>query len=297
MTSRLLAQGLRRLGLPEGAVVLAHSSLRSLAPIPDRAGTLFRGLREVIGRTGTIVVPTFTPGNSLSSAAYRAVVQTMPPAERTEYHRAMKPFDPATTPSDVGHFSEFVRTAENAVRSAHPQTSFAAVGTAADFLMAKHSLDNHLGERSPLARLYECGAYILLVGVGYSCCSAFHLAEYRYTCKPPRRSYQAVVLENGRRLWHRFVDIRLDDSDFALLGDHMERELSVSHDSVLGADMRLFTLRDAVDFATVWFRKNRNRPTLHISPPVGYPPVSGGPRDDCRESVLLSELRADAFRG
>ena len=257
MTGHLLAQGLRRLGLPAAATVLVHSSLRSLAPIPDPAGTLFRGLREVIGRAGTIVVPTFTPGNSLCSSAYRTAVRLMPAAERTEYHRAMPPFDPATTPSTVGQFSEFVRTAENAVRSTHPQTSFAAVGSAADLLMAKHSLDSHLGERSPLARLYERGAYILLVGVGYSCCSAFHLAEYRYTLKPPLRAYQAVVLDNGRRLWRRFVGVRLDDSDFALIGDHMEQELSVSRDTVLGADMRLFTLRDAVDFAEVWLGKNR----------------------------------------
>jgi aminoglycoside 3-N-acetyltransferase len=257
VTGGQLAQGLRRLGLPEAAEVLVHSSLRSLEPIRDRAGVLFHGLREVIGRAGTIVVPTFTPGNSLSSAAYRAAVRMMPPAERTEYHRAMQPFDPATTPSAVGQFSEFVRTAENAVRSAHPQTSFAAVGSAADLLMANHALDNHLGENSPLARLYERGGYILLVGVGYSSCSAFHLAEYRYTIAPPLRAYQAVVLENGRRQWHRFVDVRLDDSDFALIGDHMERELSVSRDTVLGADMRLFALREAVDFATVWLGKYR----------------------------------------
>jgi aminoglycoside 3-N-acetyltransferase len=252
-----LAQGLRRLELPAAAVVLVHSSLRSFARIPDRAGTLFRALREVIGPDGTIVVPTFTPGNSLSSAAYRAAVRTMPPAERTEYHRAMKPFDPVTTPSALGQFSEFVRTAENAVRSTHPQTSFAAVGRTADFLMAEHSLESHLGERSPLARLYDRGAYILLVGVGYSCCSAFHLAEYRYTLEPPQRAYQAVVMEQGRRRWRRFLDVRLDDSDFALIGNHMEQEMSVSRDTVLGADMRLFRLREAVDFATVWLNKNR----------------------------------------
>lgn len=252
-----LAQGLRRLGLPAGAVVLVHSSLRSLAPIPDRAGTLFRSLREVTGPDGTIVVPAFTPGNSRSSAAYRAAVRTMSPAERAEYHRAMNPFDPMRTPSAVGQFSEFVRTAENAVRSTHPQTSFAAVGRSADLLMENHSLDCHLGENSPLARLYESGAFILLVGVGYSCCSAFHLAEYRYTLEPPQRAYQAVVLDQGRRRWCRFLDVRLDDSDFALIGNHMEQEMSVSYDTVFGADMRLFALRDAVDFATVWLGKNR----------------------------------------
>ncbi|HEX6471375.1 MAG TPA: AAC(3) family N-acetyltransferase [Streptosporangiaceae bacterium] len=257
MTAAQLATGLRRLGLPAGATVLVHSSMRSLGRIPDRPGTLFRALREVLGPGGTTVVPTFTPGNSLTSTMYQAAVEMMPPKERTEYHRAMKPFDPATTPSALGCFSEFVRTAEGAVRSAHPQTSFAAVGGGADSLMARHDLDNKLGERSPLARLYDRRAYILLVGVGYSCCSAFHLAEHRYTAKPPLRAYHAVVLENGRRVWRRFLDVRHDDSDFALIGKHMEQKISVSHDTLVGADIRLCELRAAVDFATGWLRENR----------------------------------------
>jgi aminoglycoside 3-N-acetyltransferase len=33
------------------------------------------------------------------------------------------------------------------------------------------------GEHSPLARLEEVGAQVLLLGVGYDVCTAFHLAE------------------------------------------------------------------------------------------------------------------------
>ena len=73
------------------------------------------------------------------------------------------------------------------MRSAHPQTSFAALGPKARELMNDHAVDCHLGECSPLGRLYEEGAWILLLGVGYATCSAFHLAEYRYTPNPPTR--------------------------------------------------------------------------------------------------------------
>ena len=53
--------------------------------------------------------------------------------------------------------------------------------------MADHRLESHLGEYSPLAKLYRMEASVLLLGVGYQVCSAFHLAEYRYVESPPTR--------------------------------------------------------------------------------------------------------------
>ncbi|WP_106397098.1 aminoglycoside N(3)-acetyltransferase [Actinocorallia populi] len=259
MSGSELSAALRRLGLGADAVVLVHSSLRSLAPLPGRAAALLDALREVTGPGGTVVVPTFTPENSRTSSAYLTAVRGLGPTGRTEYHRRMKPFDPATTPSATGLFTEYLRTSENAVRSAHPQTSFAAVGPRADFLTADHALNCHLGEESPLSRLYDAGALVLLIGVGYGRCTAFHLAEYRYHENPPVQEYQAVVLDRGERRWRRFRDIRLDDSDFELLGKEMEREVPVAHDTFFGSELRMFALRDAVDFAKRWLRDVRIR--------------------------------------
>ena len=42
-----------------------------------------------------------------------------------------------------------------------------------------HAPDCRLGERSPLARLEELHARVLLLGAGYDACTGFHLAEYR----------------------------------------------------------------------------------------------------------------------
>ena len=52
-------------------------------------------------------------------------------------------------------------------------------------LAEDHRRNCHLGEHSPLGKLYQMGAYVLLLGVGYERCTAFHLAEYRYTESPP----------------------------------------------------------------------------------------------------------------
>ena len=90
---------MRSLGLGRGMILLVHSSLRSLGSVGDRAETLFGALRDVIGPEGTIVVPTFTPGNSLTSGVYRMRTNRLPAEKRTAYHRNMPAFDPLTTPS------------------------------------------------------------------------------------------------------------------------------------------------------------------------------------------------------
>ena len=102
----------------------------------------------------------------------------------------MLAFDPEATPTSAGAVAEALRTTPGAERSDHPQSSFAAVGHDARELMAGHRLNCHLGEDSPLAKLYERDASILLLGVEYLSCTAFHLAEYRYT----KRATDARVL-------------------------------------------------------------------------------------------------------
>lgn len=45
--------------------------------------------------------------------------------------------------------------------------------------MADHSLDDALGEGSPLARVYDLDGQVLLLGVGHDNNTSLHLAEYR----------------------------------------------------------------------------------------------------------------------
>ena len=110
----------------------------------------------------------------------------------------------------MGAFAEYLRTRPSASRSSHPQVSFAAIGPRARACTSVHDLDCHLGDRSPLGWLYAADAAILLLGVGYSACTAFHLAEYRLPGERPQRRYQCFTAEGGKRVEHEFTDIDLD---------------------------------------------------------------------------------------
>ena len=123
--------------------------------------------------------------------------------------------------------------------------------------MADHQLESHLGERSPLAKLYDRDAQVLMLGVGYGYCTAMHLAEYRYTARPPRQTYTCVVTTDGRRGWIGYHDVVLDDNDFEEIGKSLAAEIAVGHGYVGHAECCLMSLRDTVDFAVKWMAEYR----------------------------------------
>ncbi|WP_240802498.1 AAC(3) family N-acetyltransferase [Streptomyces sp. A0642] len=258
---RRLAAQLTSLGVERGGVLLVHASLRAVGAVDGGADTVAAALRDALGPGGTLVVPAFTPENSDTSAHYQARVRGLGDREREAVRTAMPAFDPATTPApSMGRLSETVRRTPGAVRSAHPQTSFAASGPLAGHVVEGHHPDCHLGEDSPLARLHGLSAQILLLGTGFGSCTAFHLAEYRVP-SPPRRTYRCVVRDGGGRRWWEYEDVALDDSDFTALGADFERSghgTAVRTGPVGSAPSRLFEFAAAVEFASQWLPAHRS---------------------------------------
>jgi aminoglycoside 3-N-acetyltransferase len=253
-TRASLADDLRSLGIRPGDVTLVHSSLRSLGWVCGGAVAVVQALLDVLGPGGTLVVPTHTTGNS-DPMHWRnpPVPESWWPVIREH----MPAFDPAVTPcSGLGVIPELVRTWPGAVRSDHPHTSFAAVGPAATALMAGHRLDCQLGEHSPLATLARAGATVLLLGVGFDKCTAFHLAEYRIPWSPRHEFGTAVLTPEGRR-WVTYSDVGINSDDFADLGTAFDDTGEVVRGTVGEADCRLFPVASAVEFAVGWLTRHR----------------------------------------
>ncbi|MGW7368716.1 aminoglycoside N(3)-acetyltransferase [Streptomyces sp. NPDC054841] len=247
-----LVRQLARLGLREGSTVLVHAGLGGTGL---DARTLRDALLTALGENGTLVVPAFTPENSETSAAHLRRVAGMTPTQAAAFRATMPAFDPATTPCPgMGRLAESVRTTRGAVRSAHPQTSFAALGRRAHELLSRHPLHSHLGPESPLGALYRAGADVLMINVGFAVCTAFHLAEYRPGA--PRRRYRCVVRGTDGPEWTEYEDVSLDDSDFEAVGAAFA--WNVEQKGQLGRTVaRLFSIKNAVDHAVVWMSEKR----------------------------------------
>ncbi|MEW2394936.1 AAC(3) family N-acetyltransferase [Streptomyces sp. NPDC046862] len=252
VTRDSLAEGLRSLGVQPGETLLVHSSLSALGWVNGGAVTVVLGLLDALGPDGTLVVPTQT--GDLSDPA----LWSNPPVPEEWWaaiRATMPAYDPLVTPSrGVGVIPETVRTWPGAHRSAHPQTSFAALGPRAAALVDGHAPDCRLGERSPLAQLERTGARVLLLGAGFDACTSFHLAEYRIP---------TPLVEVGRPApggaWETVPEVSITSDRFDELGHDFERDRPVVRGRVGAADARLFPVADAVAYAERWLPVHRPR--------------------------------------
>jgi aminoglycoside 3-N-acetyltransferase len=272
VTNEHLHRDLAALGLPAGGTLLVQASMRAIGWVDGGAYALLTALRDTVGPLGSIAAPTQTTDNSTTSREFRAAVAGLDAPARQAMEDRITGFDPATSVSyRMGRFAEAVRTSGDAFRSAHPQTSFAAVGPAARWLTAVHDLESHLGWRSPLGRLYATDATIVLIGLPFASCVGIHLAEYRLDPPPPTRPYRCFVLRDGVRTQVDFVALDHDDSDFGRLGDALQATGSVRTGTVGTATTRVVSLKRAVDFAAGWMATHR-RPRAG-GPPAHRPPT------------------------
>ncbi|MEU9403505.1 AAC(3) family N-acetyltransferase [Streptomyces sp. NPDC048242] len=251
ITRETISARLRELGVEPGETLLVHSSLSSLGWVNGGPVAVVQGLLDALGPTGTLAVPAHSADLS-DPALWR---NPPVPEEWWERVRATMPvYDPRTTPTrGIGVIPETVRTWPGALRSAHPHTSFAALGPRAAEITEDHAPDCRLGERSPLARLEKLGARVLLLGAGYDSCTAFHLAEYRVPAP------LVPVGRPGPEGWETVTEVSISSDRFDELGHDFERDRPVVRGRIGTAETRLFPLPDAVAYAQRWLPVHRPR--------------------------------------
>ncbi|MFD2332799.1 aminoglycoside N(3)-acetyltransferase [Cohnella sp. GCM10020058] len=213
-------------------------------------------LLQAVGENGTIVMPAQSGDWSDPAEWQNPAV----PADWLEtIYQEMPGFDPVLTPTRrMGRIAELFRTWPGTLRSSHPQVSFTANGRHAAYIVSEHPLTPQFGEQSPLGRLCELNAKVLLLGAGYESCTCMHLAETRVPDMPTKRMGTAVLID-GERSWRRFDDYAYDADDFDKIGIPFDKSGHVASGRIGEAECRLFGARQAVDAAEKWLTANRNR--------------------------------------
>lgn len=145
------------LGVLEGDSLLVHSSLNSIGRFQDRAAILVEAFLQVLGPSGTLLMP---------ALSYENVTTKLPV------------FDQRQTPSCVGGLTEFFRKMLGVQRSIHPTHSVCSAGKNTKLLLDRHRLDQTpCGPNSPFKKLQEVNGKILFLGCGVPPNTSMHAIE------------------------------------------------------------------------------------------------------------------------
>jgi aminoglycoside 3-N-acetyltransferase len=170
VTRSRISHDLAELGLADGDVVMFHTRMSAIGYVAGGTQTIISALRDVVGSAGTLMV---TCGwNDAPPYGLLTWPQAWQDAMREE-HPAYDP-DLSEADHDNGRLPEALRRRPGAVRSRHPDVSFAVLGAVAEELMADHSWDDFHGSGSPLARLVAHGGRVPMLGAPLDTMTLLH---------------------------------------------------------------------------------------------------------------------------
>ncbi len=258
ITVAQILSDLKKLGLAAGDTVLVHSSLSSLGWVAGGEQAVVEALLQAVLPSGTLVMPTH------SSHLTEPRLWQNPPVPESfwEIIRAETPaYNPYLTPTcGMGAIVNCFLRVPGVFRSSHPTHSFAAFGDKAAQIISSHSLEDGMGENSPLARLVELNAKILLLGVGFESCTMLHLAEVRANYSDKGSMLQgSPMMVDKQRLWVEYRELNYNSDDFVNLGDDFLAAGHAKTGSVGLSKSHLLYADQLLRFAIPWLEKHRNQ--------------------------------------
>lgn len=256
VTKSELVRDLRNLGLAAEDCAIVHTSLKNLGYVCGGAQTVIEALIEVVGENGTLVMPTQSWKNlDPETGVHWEVDESQWDIIRENWPAYDKHLTPTNT---MGAVAEMFRQWPGSIRTDHPARSLCAWGKHAAYLTQTHTLSDIFGETSPLAKLYDLDAKVLLLGVGYDKNTSLHLADVRADYPGKHNCVEhSAIFENGKRVWRAYETLFVDGEDFDAIGAAFEAENEVAIGPVGCATSRLMKQRQLVDFAVKWIEKNR----------------------------------------
>jgi len=258
VTTASLCRDLQAIGIKAGDNLLVHCAFSKLGSPYGGVQALIDALQRTLTEAGTLVMPTHTTHLTEPS---RWENPPAPEAWWPDIRAGLPAYDAERTPTRaMGMLAETFRRYPQVVRSNHPHGSFAAWGKEAQSVTAQHKYPGIFGEDSPLARLYERNAKVLLIGVGHGNNTSLHLAEYRADFAKVWHTEGAPIIEAGQRRWAEAEELKIDSDDFPSIGADFAKQTGLEQRGKLGqADTLCMPQRALVDFGVQWMSQHRNQ--------------------------------------
>jgi aminoglycoside 3-N-acetyltransferase len=203
-----VVQQLGELGVPQGEVVLVHTSYSAVGPIEGGPGGLIDALLAAVGKHGTLVMPSWTDEDD-------------------------EVFDPRNDDVEdhLGIVADTFWRRPGVLRGDHP-FAMAAVGdealtvTSSPFILPPHA------RGSGVATVHDLDGLVLLLGVTHDADSTVHYGEL-VVGVPYRSPKHITVVEHGRP---KRIDYGENDHccrNFAWVGDWL-RARGLQHEGPVG---------------------------------------------------------------
>lgn len=297
VTRQQIAVELRNLGVSPGDTLMLRAAVGAIGWIVGGIDQVVHGVFDAVGEAGTLMMYVGWDGSPYDVTVD---LDELPP----QLARAWPAYDPATSHAvrSWGALGEVLRRWPGAIRSAHPDSSFAAVGPRAAELVGDHPLQYGMGEGSPLAKLCEVKGKVLLLGSPLSNVTLLHHAEH--VARVPEKevvAYWAPILMNGGKEWVRIEEFSTEEClpwfgpgemFEAILQDHIQ-DGSGLIGPVGAARSHLFDAAGLVEFAVDWIEERYAKP---IERDVDIEISVAGP-DDHREVVALFGVLEEEMPG
>lgn len=245
---------LDELDIREGDIILLHASLSSFGYLLGGEETIINTILKKIGENGTLVIPT----QSVELSNPESWEYPPAPSEWFEdLRKYMLPYNPKKTivSPNLGKVASYFCMYPNVIRSDHPLYSFSALGKDAFYLMADHSLDYGLGKNSPLGKMYDMNAKVLMLGTDFETNTSIHLAEY-YLNRDTIFE-EAPIMVDGEKEWVKFKNIDLDIyDDFLLIQEEFTKNNPCSYKSkeLYNGKAITFRMKECVDFVINYYQ-------------------------------------------
>ena len=204
LSKHLIIKKFIELGISSGDTVFLSSNIVALGKIEkvrnkfDYCETIFEALLKIIGKNGTLVVPSYT--NHIAREGKKFILEK--------------------TQSNMGVFAEHIRKKRGSVRSIHPVNSLVAFGKEKKFI-CKNNSTSDFGMESPFDRLKYLKCKMISLGLT----SAYTLSILHYI----EASFGVPYRYNKLLGVKTFVNGKEDKRPFLINARYLDLNLKYDH--------------------------------------------------------------------